>query len=74
MWHVSFRAWLWKCQVVLYHEFLLPWPLFLEGSSTQLKTKFALIGFILGLWHLWESENQHSLSTLTTEQWSNHHE
>ena len=26
------------------------------------KTKLALIGFIL--WHLWESENQHSLSTV----------
>ena len=38
------------------------WPLFSEGSSTQFKTKLALIGFIL--WHLWESENQHSLSTV----------
>ena len=38
------------------------WPLFSEGSSTQFKTKLALIGFIL--WHLWESEYQHSLSTV----------
>ena len=38
------------------------WPLFSEGSSTQFKTKLALIGFIL--WHLWESENQHSMSTV----------
>ena len=30
------------------------WSLFSEGSSTQIKTKLALIAFIL--WHLWESE------------------
>ena len=41
---------------------IMNWPLFSEGSSTQFKTKLALIGFIL--WHLWESENQHSLSTV----------
>ena len=38
------------------------WPLFPEGSFTQFKTKFALIGFIV--WHLWECEYQHSLSTV----------
>ena len=48
---------LWQCQVVLYYEFLL--AIVPEGSSTQFKTKLALIGFIL-----WESENQHSLSTV----------
>ena len=38
------------------------WPLFTKGSSTQFKTKLTLIGFIL--WHLWESENQLSQSTV----------
>ena len=38
------------------------WPLFSEGSFTQFKTKLALIGFIV--WHLWECEYQHSLSTV----------
>ena len=42
------------------------WPLFSEGSSTQFKTKLVLIGFIL--WHLWKSENQHSLSTVVQYQ------